>query len=75
MEQIVGKVKGGTTGCGNVRILQSHCARWRTAWRRECCQNILQNKLFCKSAKTASEEIQQVRGTSKICNQLSGIEV
>jgi len=32
-------------------------------------------KTFCDSVNTVSEKIQQARGTSKICNQLSGSKV
>jgi len=47
IEYLVGKTKGGTTGCGgNVRSLRpsnsAHCAKWRTARNSMC---LLSNSL------------------------------
>jgi hypothetical protein len=62
-------MKGGTTG--TARTEQDGVQHVG-----ECtyCQNTSPNQQFCDSGKTASEEIQQETGTSKICNRPSGTE-
>jgi hypothetical protein len=62
MEWLAGKIKGGTTGCGNIRSLQpsKQCVLCKMAYStEECvyCQNILPNHQICDSEKVVLEEI------------------
>jgi uncharacterized protein YkuJ len=71
----MGKVKGGTNECCNVRSLQYSKQHALCKMAYSMKEHEFTVKTFCDRAKTIFEEIQYATGTSKISNQPSVKEV